>query len=441
MFDALFQFAKTQGVRDLEVYVEKSDSLKIGAFGGEIETFTRSNVQGLGIRLLKDGGVGYAYTENLNLAEQAVQEAIANAEFVEAPPEISIGDFPGVLPELALYDPQLGDVPVSDKIQLALAMERLLLAADSRIEKVPFAHYGETSQTVRVLNSHGLDRTFTGNMASIAVEALVQENGLHKEHYEVDASRRFALLSAEKIAKKTAEEALRKLGSRELKSGPYAVVLTDEVFASFIDVFCGVLSAKAVQEGKSLLKDRIGEVIASPLFTLADDATRADGFYSRPFDAEGCPSKPLALLSEGKLQSYLHNRQTANKAGTASTGHASRGSYKGVVGVSPSNLVVTPGQTPYDALLKGLSPGVLLTEITGLHAGANLISGDFSLQAQGVYYENGQAQYPVHLFTVSGNFFQLLKDIEALGNQAPFHPGSRTGAPAVRIKQLAFAGS
>lgn len=441
MFSQLLQQAQSRGVRDVELYYEEVDSLKIGAFEGEIETFTQSTVRGLGIRLLKDGGMGYAYTENLALAEQALDEAIANAEWVEAPPEASIGNFEGDLPPLSLYVSALGDVPVADKIQLALNMERLLAAADPRITKVPFSHYGESTHTVRILNNHGLDRSYTSNMASIAVEALVEEHGLHKEHYEVEASRIFQELNAQRIAQKTADEALRKLGARELKSGHYPVVLSDEVFATFIDVFCGVLSGKMVQEGKSLLKDRLGEAIASPLFTLTDDATRPDGYHSRPFDGEGCPSKPLALVKAGKLLHFLHNRQTAKKAGTTSTGHGSRGSYKGILGVSPSNLVVAAGSASHQDLLNGLTPGVLLTEVTGLHAGANLISGDFSLQAQGIYVASGKEQYPIHQFTVSGNFYQLLKDILALGDTSQFHPGSRTAAPEVLIKQLAFAGS
>jgi PmbA protein len=436
----LTRLAKEKNVK-AEFYLEKHQSLSIQAFNQEIETFSQSTTQGLGVRVLKDGGQGYAYTEQLSDSglDMALAEAIANASLVPAPEGAEIRNFAESAP-MDLFNPEIAEVPVEDKIARAKAVEAAAKGIDSRIEQVPYAFYQDGAGWVRIANTEGLDRLHRSNITMIACEAIAAEGEEHKEHYDVKASRHFGDLDAQALAGKVAGEALRKLGAQEITSGTYPVVLDREAMRSLLNTFWGIFSAKAAQEGKSRLKDKLGETIANGIVTLVDDPLELRAYRSRPFDDEGCPSKPLTVIENGVFKGFFHNVQTANRAGTTTTGHGSRAGFKGVVGVAPSNLILQPGTTDLPGLLALRDKAVYVTSVSGLHAGTNGISGDFSLQAEGFYYENGEEQYPVHLFTVSGNFYDLLKGIVAIGNDQVFEPGGAAITPSVLVDSLAIAG-
>jgi PmbA protein len=436
----LTQLAKAKGVQ-AEFYLEKHQSLSIQAFNQEIETFSQSTTQGLGVRVLKDGGQGYAYTEQLSDAgvTMALDEAIANAALVPAPEGAQIRNFAESAP-MDLFNPAIGEVPIEEKIARAKAVEAAAKGIDARIEQVPYAFYQDGAGWVRIANTEGLDRTHRSNITMIACEAIAAEGEEHKEHYDSKVSREFSDLDAAALAGKVAGEALHKLGAREITSGTYPVVLDREAMRSLLNTFWGIFSAKAAQEGKTRLKDKIGETIANPVVTLIDDPLETRAYRSRPFDDEGCPSKPLTVIDKGVFAGFFHNVQTANRAGTTTTGHGSRSGFKGVVGVAPSNLILQPGTTDLPGLLSAREKAVYVTGVSGLHAGTNGISGDFSLQAEGYYYEGGKEQYPVHLFTVSGNFYDLLKGIVTVGNDIVWEPGGAAVTPSVLIDSLAIAG-
>ena len=439
---ALQQMAKDKGVATAEFYLEKQQSLSIQAFNQEIETFSQSTTMGLGVRVLKDGGQGYAYTEQLSGdgLEMALNEAIANAALVPAPEGAEIRSFPESA-AMDQYNPAIGEVPIEQKIAQAKAIELAAKAIDPRIEQVPYAYYQDGSGWVRIANTLGLDKTHRSNLAMIACEAIAVGDGLHKEHYDVTGSRQFADLDPQALAAKVAGEALHKLGARDIASGHYPVVFDRDAFRSLLNTFWGIFSAKAAQEGKSRLKDKVGETIASPMVTLIDDPLEMRAYRSRPFDDEGCPSQALTVIEKGVFTGFFHNVQTANRAKTQTTGHGTRSGFKGVVGVAPSNLILQPGEKDLAGLLATPDKAVYITSVTGLHAGTNGISGDFSLQAEGYYYEGGKEQYPVHLFTVSGNFYDLLKGITAIGSDLVFEPGGAALTPSVLIESLAIAGA
>lgn len=437
----LTRVAKEAGVK-AEFYLEKHQSLSIQAFNQEIETFSQSTTQGLGVRVLHDGGQGYAYTEQLSDAglEMAVREAIANASLVPAPEGAEIRNFADSAP-MDLFNADIAEVPVETKIARAKAVEAAAKGVDNRIEQVPYAFYQDGAGWVRIANTEGLDRTHRSNITMIACEAIAADGEEHKEHYDVKASRVFTDLDPQALAAKVAGEALHKLGAREIASGHYPVVFDRDAMRSLLNTFWGIFSAKAAQEGKSRLKDKLGETIANGVVTLIDDPLDTRGYRSRPFDDEGCPSQPLTVIDKGVFRGFFHNVQTANRAGTTTTGHGSRAGFKGVVGVAPSNLILQPGTTDLAGLLAAKDKAVYITGVSGLHAGTNGISGDFSLQAEGYYYENGQEQYPVHLFTVSGNFYDLLQGISAVGSDLVWEPGGAAITPSVLVDSLAIAGT
>ena len=239
------------------------------------------------------------------------------------------------------------------------------------------------------------------------------------------------------------EEALELTGltAQQPASATCAIAFENRAAASLLGVFSSIFSAEAAQKGLSLLKGREGEAIASEAVTIVDDPHRPHSAASQPFDGEGVPTRKKNVVEKGVLQTLLHNLTTAAKQGVATTGNAARG-YASAVGVAPSNFYIAPSQESVEAMLARMGEGFLITEVSGLHAGANQISGDFSLLAKGFAVRGGQKAEPVEQITVAGNFFAVLKDVVAVADDLAFGlpGGSLVGSPTIWVKALSVAG-
>jgi PmbA protein len=249
--------------------------------------------------------------------------------------------------------------------------------------------------------------------------------------------------SLQEIARKAVNEAVSMLGAKSLKSGDYPVVLRHDVATSLLEVFHTVFSAEQVQKGLSYYQGRIGEDIASPLITIIDDPGSETAAFQTPFDADGVPTYKKTLIEQGKLTTFLHNLKTAEKEAVSSTGNASRSSYKSGIEIAPSNLFIANGENSFEDLLKKVGNGVLITDVQGTHSGTNDVSGDFSLAADGYWIENGEMVRPIHQITISGNYFHLLNQVEALANDMEFSLPSKNGSfasPSWFVPSLAVAG-
>lgn len=439
----LLGMARERGLDDVEVYAKRDVSLTLRAHAGELESFQRSDSVGVGVRVLLGERVGYAYTENLSddALSRALAEASSNAEIVEPLPGSALATDSAEAAAPSLYNPSLDAVELADKIERVKRLETITRTADPRVKAVPGCSYADGASVVRVASTRGLDRHYRSNMTYALVYPIVSDQGENKTFYAMSVGRDFAAVDVEALSKQAVDGAIGRLGSKDLTSGRYPVVFTPRAVAELLSAFDSVFSAKAAQEGKSLLAGREGQAVASPLVSLVDDPLREGGMATRPFDDEGVASRRLSLISGGRFETFLHNTQTARQAGTTTTGHASRGGYKGVVDVSPSNLFVEAGQADHATLVAGPGPVVVIDDLQGLHAGTNPISGDFSLASQGFLYQDGELQHPVHNFTVAGNFMDLLSNVEAVGQDLTFFPhGAYIGSPSLRVKSLALAG-
>ena len=217
--------------------------------------------------------------------------------------------------------------------------------------------------------------------------------------------------------------------------------------ATLLMTYASVFSAEAAQKGMSLLNGKEGEKIAADFITIVDDPSYHNSVMKRSFDGEGVATYAKNVVEDGVLTTLLHNLKTAANAGVKSTGNAGRPSYASVIGVSPFTFYIRPdgevgektaGKVPED-LLRKADNGIYVTELTGLHAGASAVTGDFSLSARGFLIAEGAKAAPVKNFTVSGNFFDLLKSVEVLGKDLDFVRGT-FGSPSMLIRNLAIAG-
>ena len=248
-------------------------------------------------------------------------------------------------------------------------------------------------------------------------------------------------LDPEAIGREAAERALALVGARRPRSRRCPVLLDAIVAASFIGFIGSMLSAEAVQRGRSLFAGREGDEVADPALRIADDATDPQGPASAPFDGEGTASRPTTLLEDGRLKSFLFDTRTARQAGRASTGNATRGSYRSSPSVGASNLVVEPGSDDLEGLARAAGDGLYVTDVAGLHSGVNPVAGTFSVGAAGRLIEGGRLGAPVRELTIAGDLVSMLKSVRAVGSEARWVPfAGSVKAPPLLLAEMSVSG-
>jgi PmbA protein len=438
----ILQTAREKNAK-VEVFASRNSSISIKAYEGEVSEFKMSKRSGLGLRALAKGAWGYSYTENLaeNALLRCLENALENAALVAPEGHAVLAKHPEPPHIGDLFGEGLSGVTVDRKVAVALLLDRVARAADARVISVPYMMYQDGESEISVANTEGLDRHYKANYAMQYAAPLVHENGQNKMAFDFQFSREFESLDPTKTALEAVRKSVAKLGAKIPSTGKYPTVIENNCMAKLLDSYSGIFSAKMVQEGKSPLAGKLGLSIGSSLVQLIDDATRPAGLASRPFDAEGYPSQQINLIENGILKTFLHNTETASKDGLKSTGHAARFSYRGTISIDTSNFYLEVGQDSKDKLLEDIGTGLLLTDVHGTHAGVNEITGEFSLQADGFWVENGKVSHALENFTVAGNFLEMLHDIKAIGNDLEFSPMARAGSPSVRVSVLAVGGA
>ncbi|WP_339253444.1 TldD/PmbA family protein [Sporosarcina sp. FSL W8-0480] len=439
--ERLFAEGKNVGFTDLELYYEKKESLTIGLYEGEVDKYDFSDVQGASVRGLYNGKTGYAYTEKFDedSVEFLLKNAVENAELIENEPEELFTE-KAEYEEIQFYSPELDTVKPEEMIQFLKQVEEKILSYDPRVKKVTTSQMQNQKFEKGLFHDKGLELKEANNFLLFYVSILVQENDELKSGFTFRITKDFKELDADAIVKEVVEQGLSMLGERNYPNKNYPVVLKNEAAASLLSTFTSSFSAQAVQDNRSRLKGKVGEKIASDIVNLVDNPFLPAGIQSATFDSEGVPTRKLNIVEEGNLQTYFHNLKTAKKDGVDTTGHAHRGSYRGSVEVSPSNFYIEPADQSYEQLYEGLEEGIIITGLAGLHSGADPISGDFSLAADGYYVKNGKIVGPTKQMTVAGNFFEVLQDIEEIGSDLTFSPMSFNGyigSPTLKIKGLA----
>ncbi|OIK15737.1 peptidase U62 [Bacillus sp. MUM 116] len=433
----LFSQAVVSGFTDVEIYLEMKEVFGCQVFKGEIDQYEIAEDVGVSFRGVIDGKMGYAYSEKLD--EASIPYLIANAkensiwfqddeveEIYAGSSQYENGNF---------YSASLTQVTIPEKIQFIREIERELYSLDPRIAATDYCGIRTESITRNLINNKGLSLRDQMNYLYVWVEAIVKDGEETKTGSEFVVTKDFHSLNAKDIAKKAADEALSQLGSKNIESKEYPILLRNDAAAQLLSTYSPNFSAENTQAGVSFLKDKLGKQIAGGKITIVDDPFLEDGLASRTFDSEGVASSMLTLVEDGILTSLLHNQKTAKKDGTVTTGHAHKDSYKGAVKVGPSNLYIEPSSSSFEDLLAAMGEGVLITGLSGLHSGANTVSGDFSLAANGYFVKDGKIAFPVNLMTIAGNFYQLLQDVKEIGSDLTF-PLLPVGAPSVLVSSL-----
>jgi PmbA protein len=436
--------AEAAGGEGVEAYAELTTETSVTAFQGEVERLTSASSSGVGVRVVKDGRLGYAYTADLS--DDGLGECLAEAR---ANLEVS-GEDPGnVLPEAAayealegLFDTRQTEADPERKVNLALDLEARTRAADPKVTQVESARYGDVVGQVAVASSLGVSGSFAVTHAWCVSVAMATEDGESQIGYAVDAARALDDLDPGPVAREAANRAVRMLGATKPPTRTIPVVFDRMVAPSLLGVLLAGLSAEEVQKGRSLFADRIGQQVGAAGLRLVDDGRLVDGPGAAPFDGEGVPTRRTVLIEGGVLRCFLHNTASAAREGdgTSSTGNARRASFKSTPGISAHNLFLEPGDLDQAGLLSRAGEGLLVQDVSGVHSGANPITGDFSVGVSGLLFRDGQLAEPVREATVAAHLLDILKGIDAVGSDLRFTTGS-IGGSSLLIGEMTVAGA
>ncbi len=444
--ERLFQQGRELGFHDMEIYYQENKKFSSNVYKQEVDNYSIAMSGGLSFRGVYQGKMGYSYTEKLD--EEAIgmllEEAKSNSMILETQNQEVIFEGSSSYQQVKLFDEALEKVTPKEKIDLIMALEEEAYKLDKRLVSIGDCSIDTYLSERLIANTKGLERQEKSNIAAIALEVIVKEEEDTKTAFEVLFTNDIKNVEVKELAEKVVNEALSYLGATPVESKEYPILLKNKAMASLISAFTGAFSAENAQNGQSLLKDKVGQEIANPILTIIDNPFLEQGMQSRSFDSEGVATKELEVIKDGVLQTLLHNIKTAAKAGVQSTGHASKNSYKGNLTVAPSNIYVKNGENSFDELVASIEEGVMITELQGIHSGANAVSGDFSLAAHGYLIKDGKIARPVNQITIAGNFYQLLKDIDSIANDLAFSLpmfGGYVGSPTVKVKSLAVAGN
>lgn len=424
----------------VEAYAEGSRRTEVDARRGEVEGLTFAETRGLGVRLIVGGRLGFAYAAYPSIEE--ARDVVARARENAA---LATEDEHNVLPAASTWEPIEGlyfeeqaAMPADDKVALALAFERAATTTDPRVRKVDTCSFGDSVGRAVIASTSGVSSGFERTGCWCVVETLAEQGGDTQTGFSFQVAHRVADLDPDGVAREAVERAAQMLGATKPATQHVSVVLDPFAASAFLGVLAGALTAEAVQKGRSLFADLVGERVGAEAFTLVDDGRLVAGPAASPFDDEGVPTGRTELIGGGVLNGFLHNTYTAHRGGAVSTGNASRAGYRSTPGVGTTNLFVEPGVEGFDELVRRAEGGVLIRSVSGVHSGANPISGEFSVGATGLRIAGGALGEPVREMTIASTVPEMLRSIAAVGSDLRFF--SSVGTPSILIGEMTVAG-
>ncbi len=435
------------GASDAEAVAREGDEFSVNVRMGQVETLKESGSRGLGLRVFLGQRSASASTSDLTPEgiRQLVDGAMALAKVTEEDPFSGLpesGDFGSLTGDLHLYHEDVYSLAGPERIEWARRAEAAALAADPRITNSDGGSFDAATGRKVLANSRGFLGSYRSSYAGVSAAPLAQDaNGAMQRDGWWSSARRLAdLESPEAIGKEAARRALRRLGARRVPTQRVPIVFAPEVARTLIGSLFEAASGDAIWRSASFLAGRLGEQIAAPALTIVDDNTMLlptgmGGFGTSPFDGEGLPSQRTVVVQNGVLHNYLLNTYTARKLGMKSTHNASRG-LAGTPGIGCGNLYVEAGTLTPDQILAEIPAGLYVTSLMGF--GVNVVTGDYSRGATGLWIEKGQLTHAVEEVTIAGNLAEMLRNVTAIGSDLEFR--GAVASPTLRIDGMTIAG-
>jgi PmbA protein len=428
---------------EAEAYLTVGKETNIEVNQGEVAKFSFAGSKGLGVRVIRDGRMGYAYTSDFTAGSvrRCTENALALAETADAD---EFRQLPEPQPlsdeDLANYDPLMATLPADDKVAFAQQLEAAALAADERVIMALNTRYLDNVSDVFLANSKGFAGSYKQSFAGGIVMALASDGQERAMAFGVGIDNSIGKLDAQKIGREAGERAARLLGGKPVATQEATIVYSPFAANAVIGSLARALTAEAMQKNRSFLQGKMGQDVASDMVTLLDNGRLPGGLATRPFDDEGVPTGATRLIDEGVLQAVLYDTYTANKEGTNSSGNATRFSHRQPPQLMPSNFYLQPGNVTPEELIADVKQGLYVVNTMNTHS-INPVSGDYSVSAQGFWIENGQLTHPVNEVTIAIPLDQLLKNVRAVANDLLFLPFmGAIGSPTFRVDGVMIGG-
>jgi len=426
----------------VEVMVSRATSTSVRVYDGEVESLTSADTSGAGVRVLRDGRVGFAHCGSLDpqVLADTLLEARDNCAFGETDEFNGLAEPDGVpvVPRNAWSAPVVAN-PVDRKVELALELERRVRSLDPRVTGCRTTAFGDAWGESAIVSTTGVRATDRGASCSVSTQPLARHGGETQAGFGHDAARDPDELDLDRVAAEAVERATRLLGATKPASGRLTVVLEPRLALTLLGIVSGMLAGDVVLKGRSPFADRVGEQVAAPALTLVDDPTRVESLGSEEIDGEGLACRPNDLLRDGVLQGFLRDSYTGRRTGLGSTGSAVRGT-RSLPGVGAQLLVMTPGTRSLEELIGGTELGLFVNSFTGLHSGVNAVSGDFSVGADGLMIRHGELAEPVRELTLASTIQRMLLDIAEVGGDLEWLPSGH-GAASLVVRDVAVSGA
>jgi PmbA protein len=439
--------ARRAGASDAEVILREGDEFEAQVRMGELETLKNSGSRGIGLRVFLEGagGTQVASTSSSDLSAKGIQYLISGAlqlakisspDPMQGLPEAaSFGRIEG---DLGLYHEDVYSMPVPERIEHARRAEAAALAVDPRICNSDGGSFDAATGHRVLANSRGFASSYRSSYCSLSTSPIATgTSGEMQRDYWYSSARSIAgLATPESIGLEAARRTLRRLDGRKVATQQVPIIFPPEIARSIIGAMAEAVNGDSIYRGASFLTGKLGEQVAASTITIIDDGTLPGLFGTSPFDGDGLPTRRTVLIENGVLKSYLLNTYTGRKLGLASTGSAVRG-LSGNPGIGTHNLYLPAGELTPEQILAGVSSGFYVTELLG--RGINMVTGDYSRGAAGLWIENGELTYAVQEITIAGNLKDIFKNITAIGNDLEFR--SSTACPTLRIDGMMIAGA
>jgi PmbA protein len=438
------------GASDAEVTIREGDEFSTTVRMGQVETLKESGSRGMGLRVLVASNNGYrvASTSTSDFSKEGIAHlvsgAIALARVTSEDPFAGLADaaeFGQIGGEngdgLQLYHEDVYSLPTAERIEYARRAETAALAADTRITNSDGGNFDATTGHKIFANSRGFSGEYRASSCSISVSpiALGKNSEMQRDYWYTYARSLQKLDTPESVGVEAARRTLRRLDARRVKTQQVPLVFAPEIAPSLIGAIFDAASGDNIYRGASFFTGKLGEQVAAQSVTVIDDSTIVGGFGTSPFDGEGLPSRRTVIVENGVLTNYLLHTYSARKLGMKSTGNASRG-LAGNPGTGAGNLFLVAGAQTLEDILRSIPSGLYVTRLMG--QGVNMVTGDYSRGASGLWIENGELTYPVQEITIAGNLKDMFRNITAIGNDLVFR-GS-VASPTLRIDGMTIAG-
>ena len=446
------------GATDAEAVVYEGDEFSTRVRLGQVETLKESGSRAVGLRVFighrtaSTSSSDFSAESIAKLVEGAVTLARITSEdpFAGLPDAGEFGQHDAAAQHL--YFDDVNQHPPAERIEIARAVEAAAMAFDTRIQNSGGGDFDTATSHKILMNSRGFTGEYRRSYCGFSAQPIAHdEAGKMQRNYWYSSARSTRLLEDPvAIGQEAARRTLRRLGARQVKTQQAPVVFSPEVARGIIGNIFDAANGDAIYRHATFFADMLGERVAGENVTVIDDGTlvfhhespdqaggiQAGGFGTAPFDGEGLPTRRTVLVEKGILKSYVMNTYTARKLGMASTGSASRG-LAGAPGIGAHNFFLEPGTLTPEQIIGEVKSGLYVTETMGF--GVNLVSGDYSQGAAGLWIENGELAYPVEEITIAGNLKDMYRNISAIGNDLVFR--SASAAPTLRVEGMMIAGS